>query len=88
MPSRDISPGNHLRRIDSVWMAVSVDADGTEGICAILRQGAWRPLLAADAERLPFIMQQAEAIAKEQRRLVRIVRLTAREEHAAFDCRN
>lgn len=80
---------NTLRRIDSVWMAVSVDDDGTEGVCAFLGPtGIWTPLLAADEERLPFIREQAAFIAKRDKRLVRIVRLTTREEFEVMDGRS
>jgi hypothetical protein len=79
---------NTLRRIDSVWMAVSVDDDGTEGVCAFLGpNGNWMPLLAADEGRLPFIREYAAFIAKRDQRLVRIVRLTTREEVEAVDGR-
>jgi hypothetical protein len=78
---------NTLRRIDAVWMAVSVDDDGTEGLCATLIDGAWIPLLAADKERLPFILEQARGVAKRDQRLVRIVRLHARTEIEQIDGR-
>ena len=85
-----MSPGpqlNTLRRVDAVWLALSVDDDGTEGVCAILVNGTWMPLLAADEERLPFIIAQARAIARRDQRLVRIVRLHGREELEQIDCR-
>lgn len=79
---------NTLRRIDSVWMAVSVDDDGTEGMCAYLAPSQqWIPLLAADGERLPFILEQAAFIAKRDQRLVRVVRLHSREEVGVMDGR-
>lgn len=78
---------NTLRRIDSVWMAVSVDDDGTEGMCAYLGPSGWIPLLAADEDRLPFVLAQAAIIATRDQRLVRIVRLTTREEVETMDGR-
>lgn len=79
---------NTLRRIDAVWMALSVDDDGTEGVCAFLgANGVWMPLLAADEARLPFILEQGALIAKRDQRLVRIVRLHGRQEIAAMDGR-
>ena len=80
---------NALLRIDSCWMAVSVDDDGTEGLCAVFmgERYGWMPLLAADEARLPFILEKAEEIAKTRQQLVRIVRLTTREEVGKFDGR-
>jgi hypothetical protein len=69
---------NPLTRIDPVWMALSVDDDGTEGLCAVQIDGTWMPLVAADEMRLAFIRAQAEIIARQQQRLVRIVRLGER----------
>jgi len=79
---------NTMLRIDSVWMAVSVDDDGTEGICAFLGPTGWMPLLAADEARLPFIRETAEFIAKREQRLVRIVRMDHRSEFEQFDGRS
>jgi hypothetical protein len=78
---------NHLLRIDSVWMAVSVDDDGTEGVCAILVGEQWMPLLAADEARVPFIIDEAEKIAKAQQRVVKVIRLSNRSKFATFDGR-
>ena len=78
---------NTQLRIDNVWLAVSVDDDGTEGVCAVMVNGAWMPLLAADEKRLPFIIEQASQIAAIQQRLIRIVKLTTREEVQVIDGR-
>jgi hypothetical protein len=78
---------NTLLSIDSVWMAVSVDDDGTEGVCALNVNGQWFPLIAADEKRLPFVLAQAEMIAKRDQRLVRIIKLTSREEFKVIDGR-
>lgn len=80
---------NTILRIDAVWMAVSVDDDGTEGMCAFLGgDGIWMPLLAADEARLPFILEQAAMIAKRDKRLVRVIRLHSREEVGKMDGRS
>lgn len=76
---------NTLPRIDAVWMAVSVDDDGSEGVCAVMVDGTWMPLLAADENRLADIKAAASNIAKQQNRLVRIVKMTTREEIANYD---
>jgi len=78
---------NHLVRIDSLWAAVSVDDDGTEGLIASLHNGTWLPLIAADETRLPFIIEQAEILAAAQGRLIRIIKLHSREEVRAIDGR-
>ena len=85
---RTIPPENTIVRIDAVWMAISVDEDGTEGVCAVFTptQG-WLPLIAADAARLPFVIERAAEIAAEQQRLVKIFRLHGREEIDQFDGR-
>lgn len=78
---------NTILRIDEVFAAISVDDDGTEGICAVRIGNDWMPLLAADKSRLPFVEKQAEMIAKAQSRLVKIIRLHSREELRQIDGR-
>lgn len=78
---------NTLPRIDSVWMAVSVDDDGSEGVCAVFHNGMWMPLLAADEARLEAIIEEAKLIAAAQGRLIRIIKLHSREEVRAIDGR-
>lgn len=76
-----------LTKIDSVWMAISVDEDGIEGVCGVRVDDAWMPLVAADGDRLPFILANAEMIARGQGRLVKIIRLHNREEVSTIDGR-
>ncbi|TIS92983.1 hypothetical protein [Mesorhizobium sp.] len=78
---------NKLLRVDQIWMALSVDDNGTEGVCAVLVDDAWMPLVAADKQRLPLLQQQAAIIARRDQRLVRIVRLHDREEVSQVDGR-
>lgn len=78
---------NNLIRIDSVWMAVSVDEDGMEGVCAVHMNGGWMPLLAADEARLPFVLAKAQEIATARQQRIKIVRLNSREEIKEFDGR-
>lgn len=86
--ANDRGEKNTLRRIDSVWMAVSVDdADDTEGVCAVNVAGSWYPLIAADERRLPFILEEGRKIAERDKRRVRIIRLTTREEIDVIDGR-
>jgi hypothetical protein len=83
-----MSGAENKLRIDAVWMAVSVDENGDEGVCAVNVNGSWMPLLAADEARLPFVIQQATDIAAATQQLIRIVRLTVREEIKTIDGRS
>jgi hypothetical protein len=78
---------NTLLHIDTIWCAVSVDDDGTEGVCAVNMNGQWLPLVAADEKRLEFIRQQAAMISRRDQRLVRVIKLTTRTEIEKFDGR-
>jgi hypothetical protein len=81
---------NHLLRIDQVWMAVSVDEKGCEGVCAMYDPvvGSWMPLVAADPERLADINRMAAALAVQRGQLIKIIKLTTREEVDSWDGRN
>lgn len=70
------NPAN-THKIDALWAAVSVDATG-EGICAILLDGAWTPLIAGDEKRLEWLVAQARALAKATGQRIKIIKLTAR----------
>lgn len=74
-------------RISEVIAAVAVGPDDEEGVCAVLRNGVWMPLIAADDRRKPFIIEQATMIARETQALVRIIRLSGREEIDVIDGR-
>lgn len=78
---------NTLLRIDQIVAAVSVDADGTEGLCAVLVGGVWYPLIAADPAREKFVIAEAEKIAMAQRRKVDVIRFTTRETIRSIDGR-
>lgn len=81
---------NHLLRIDQVWMAISVDGDGNEGVCAFYdeRTSGWMPLIAADEARLADINRMAAALAVQRSQLIRIVKMTTREEVDSWDGRH
>jgi len=66
--------------IENVWMAVSVEDNGDEGVVAAMIGDAWMPLIAADRARLPFVIEYAEAIARQQDKTIKIIRLTERSE--------
>ena len=66
--------------IENCWLAVSVDDNGDEGVCAALVGEHWMPLLAADRARLPFVIDAAEKIADQTGQTIKIIRLTERSE--------
>jgi dihydroorotase-like cyclic amidohydrolase len=74
-----LEPENTLR-IDAVWMAISVDENGNEGVCAAEINGMWMPLVAADEARLEQIIATARRIAQVTKRQIKIIKLTTREE--------
>jgi hypothetical protein len=80
---------NHLLRIDQVWMAVSVDGEGNEGVCAFYDPvvASWIPLVAADPARLADINRMAAALAVERGILIKVIKLSTREEFDFWDGR-
>lgn len=79
------SPPNTLLCIDRIWMAISVDRDGNEGVCAVSVGGMQMPLIAADEARLPFVRTNAQLIAKQTGKAVRVIRLSTRELIEEYD---
>jgi hypothetical protein len=74
---------NHLEKIDAVWMVVSVDENGNEGMVAapIGPDRVTMPLIAADEARLKSIIPMAEHMAKLfPWKKMRLIKLTTREE--------
>jgi hypothetical protein len=74
------SPGNTLLRIDAVWLAVSVDANGNEGMCAVSMDfGAGpmlMPLMAADEKRLQtLVIPKAKELAEQTNAEIRVIRI-------------
>lgn len=70
------SPENTFR-IDAVWAAVSVD-EGGEGLCAVNLNGSWTPLIAADEQRLEWVVDQARQLARVTSKRIKIIKLTSR----------
>jgi NAD(P)H-dependent flavin oxidoreductase YrpB (nitropropane dioxygenase family) len=88
------TPPNHLFRIDTVWLAVSIDASGNEGVCAVsidIGHGPMlMPLMAADKRRLQsFVLPRAKELAATIGVEIRVVKIGsaghARETIAAFN---
>jgi hypothetical protein len=80
------SPGL-MPRIDQIWMVLSVDELGNEGVCAHWHNGNWMPLIAADAERLAYIEKQAEKLASNLQMKIVVARLSLREDIRVIDSR-
>lgn len=78
-----------MKTIDSVWAAVAVDEESqTEGLCAVAVGHRMMPLIAADEERLPFVREQAQRIARESGQTIRLIRLSKREIAETFNGRH
>jgi hypothetical protein len=80
-------PPNKLK-IDAIWMAISVDDEGNEGVCAAPLPGSGAlsvPLIAADEARLPFIKAMATHIARHTRKQVKIIRLHNRTDEEVIE---
>lgn len=72
-------PPNTLK-IDSVWLFISQDADGNEGLVAATLGQLFTPLIAADKERLDQLRSIALESSKLTKKKIKLIRLTAREE--------
>lgn len=71
---------NTIKRIDAIWMVVSIDKeDNTEGICAMTVGDMQMPLIAADEARLPFIREKAQFLARTSGKRIAIIRLSTRD---------
>lgn len=75
-----IEPENTILRIDAVWMAISVDDNGNEGVCATSIGDMMVPLIAADKNRLEWVISMARKIAAATTRQVKVIKMTTREE--------
>lgn len=74
-------PPNKLK-IEELFVWVSVDENGNEGVCATLVAGIMMPLIAADKAMLVKIRPLALRVKQQAtgRRKVRLIRFTKREE--------
>lgn len=77
-----IAPKNTMPRIDTLWAFLTVDKDGSEGMCAATYgpHGMLLPLIAADPARLDSVTAMAEQLAQTTGMKIKLVRFTAREE--------
>lgn len=53
---------NHLLSIDQLWVFVSKDEDGNEGVCGAPIGGTFMPLVAADPARVDSLRRVAQMI--------------------------
>lgn len=75
-----LTPPNVMPRINSLWVYLSRDKDGNEGLCAapVGPGGMILPLIAADPERLKLITPLAEQLAKFTGMTIVLVEFTTR----------
>lgn len=73
------APKNTIRQINAIWAVISVD-DGGEGVCAVIMDGISYPLIAADEERLAWIIEQAELFARFKKKTIKLIKLSERTE--------
>lgn len=74
------NPGNHLPRIDKVWMFVSVDATG-EGVCAFPMPGSEMlsvPMIAADESNLDNLKKVARMLVDRYGITIKLIELHTR----------
>jgi hypothetical protein len=74
------SPPNTQPRIDEMWVYVSIDSDGNEGVVGSYVPGSgWVPLMATDPQRLELIRPMALAVARQSGMRIRLVKFSSRE---------
>ncbi len=82
-----IDPPNTLLRITEMWVFVSQDDEGNEGVCAapLLGPGSYVPLIAADKARLDSLREVAAHIAAHTNKTIRLVKFYRREDVEAIE---
>lgn len=74
------APPNYLKKIEEVWMFVSVD-EGGEGVCsAELIPGVLVPLLGADKARVDDLIPVARMMANRGGKKIKLIKFSVREE--------
>jgi len=74
------NPENHLPRIDCIWMVLSVDDRGSEGVVATPAEGVGSmPLVVADPKLVPMIEKIARNLARFTGKEMRLVKFSNRE---------
>jgi hypothetical protein len=69
----------NLLRIEEVWIFISRDDKGNEGVCAFMHPTlGWVPMVAADEQRLESLRPKAAEIARLTSKSVHLIKLTTR----------
>jgi hypothetical protein len=73
-------PPNTISRVDRLWMFISQDDAGNEGLCAATLMPGFGlvPLIAADETRLKSLMPVAERLARTTSRKIVLIELSQR----------
>lgn len=76
-------PKNHMK-IDAVWVFISQDEDGNEGIVATsvpIKNGTMMlPLVAADEARLQDLKKISKEIERKTKKKIKLIKFTTRED--------
>lgn len=68
-----------FQRIEHLWAWISYDDEG-EGVCGLLLNGTWVPMIAADEDRLRSLRPRAMEVAKVSGKELRLVKFSVRED--------
>ena len=77
-----LTPPNTIPVISDLWVFLSIDARGNEGVCGAHTPLGWTPLVTADPKLLDQLRPMAREIAQRTGLRVRMVRFTQRVEEA------
>lgn len=65
-------------KIKDLWAYISIAEDGEEGICAVMLEDKWMPMVMANQERIKSMRTIAEKMAKESGKTIKFVRFSTR----------
>ena len=71
---------NHLLSIDEVYVFISKDEKGNEGVIGQKIGDSWMPFVAADKARLDALILMARELAKHTNKKIKLIKLTKRED--------
>ena len=72
-------------RLEEIWIAVSLDEDGAPRITSFMSEAGWIPLIATSRELAESMAGIAQALAKKDGEIIRVVRLSNPEDVWVFD---
>jgi hypothetical protein len=67
-----------MPHIDDVWLFLSIDEDGDEGVCAFHAGDVWMPMIATDLKRVESFKPLAQRMVAEGGMPIRLVKFTQR----------